>query len=62
MNTTIHLSDLKAKSIELGYRFEISDDGNEERMIRPDGIVAIVARWDRLAAAIRSPNSGKDPT
>jgi ubiquitin C-terminal hydrolase len=27
-----------------GYRIEVSDDGNEQRVMRPDGSVAIIAR------------------
>ncbi len=27
-----------------GYRLEVSDDGREERLIRPDGTVAVIAR------------------
>lgn len=38
-----HLDELKAMSVALGYRFEIDADGTE-RMIRPDGSVALIAR------------------
>jgi hypothetical protein len=33
----------KRLAIEQGYRFEIDNDGTE-RMIRPDGTVALIAR------------------
>lgn len=39
-----HLAELKALSYLLGYRVESSPDGLEERLIRPDGSVALVAR------------------
>jgi hypothetical protein len=35
---------LRQAAIARGYRFEVSTDGNEERMIRPDGSVAVIAR------------------
>lgn len=42
-----HESDLdflKRLSLAKGYRFEVSADGSVERMIRPDGTVAVTAR------------------
>lgn len=38
------LSELKKAAARLGYRFEVSADGREERLIRPDGTVAVIAR------------------
>jgi hypothetical protein len=35
---------LKELSKEMGYRIETNDDGTEERLIRSDGTVALVAR------------------
>ena len=35
---------LKGVLAPLGYRFEVSPDGQEERMYRPDGTLALVAR------------------
>lgn len=39
-----------------GYRFEFSEDGNEERLIRPDGTVAIFAR---RVTAVRPVSEGQ---
>lgn len=38
------LSYVKQLAVAAGYRFEVSEDGNTERMIRPDGTVAVIAR------------------
>lgn len=35
---------LRREAERRGYRFELSEDGTEERMIRPDGTVAVIAR------------------
>ena len=35
---------LKHMASLTGYRFEVSQEGTEERMIRPDGTVAVIAR------------------
>lgn len=35
---------LQDEAVRRGYRFEISDDGEEHRLIRPDGSVAMIAR------------------
>ena len=48
--TVSDLELLKALSIQLGYSFVISKDGQEERMIRPDGTVALIARIKREKA------------
>jgi hypothetical protein len=52
MTTPVQLPDdvtrallwLQREAERLGYRFERSPDGTEERMIRPDGSVAVYAR------------------
>lgn len=53
----------KAEAIRRGYRFEVSEDGQEERMIRPDGTVAVIARRkpDAAVKARRVNGSLKDP-
>jgi hypothetical protein len=38
------LEQLKAVAAARGYRIEVSPDGKEERMIRRDGTVAVIAR------------------
>jgi hypothetical protein len=38
------LNELKALVTRVGYRFDTSPDGTEERLIRPDGTVAVIAR------------------
>ncbi len=38
---------VKAEAIRRGYRFEVSEDGLEERLVRPDGTVAVIARWKK---------------
>lgn len=38
---------LQHEAARLGYRFERSADGLEERMVRPDGTVAVYARRTR---------------
>jgi hypothetical protein len=42
----MNLARLKEIALALGYRFETS--GSEERMIRPDGSVAVIARIDNV--------------
>lgn len=34
---------LKRMALASGYRFEVNEDGNEERMYRPDGSLALTA-------------------
>jgi hypothetical protein len=40
---TLTLEQLKQLVMHLGYRIETSEDGSE-RVIRPDGTVAVIAR------------------
>jgi hypothetical protein len=50
MTTAVtELARLKAIAEAVGYRFERSADGTEERMIRPDGTVAVIARKTGMA-------------
>ena len=48
------IDEIKARFLELGYRIEISPDGQEEHLIRPNGTLAAVADYhqtQRLRAA-----------
>ena len=38
------IEDMKKIAEQLGYKFEVNADGTEERVVRPDGSVAIVVR------------------
>lgn len=38
------LTTLKEWANRLGYTFVVSEDGTEERMLRPDGSLALIAR------------------
>ena len=38
------LDEMKTLAVAIGYRIEVSADGNEERLIRHDGTVAVIAR------------------
>lgn len=37
------LEALKTIAVACGYRIEVSPDGKQEKLIRPDGSVAVVA-------------------
>lgn len=54
------LAKVKEWAIQLGYRFEALEDGSGERMVRPDGSVALVAR--KGAKSAENPHEARPGT
>jgi hypothetical protein len=56
---TLTLEQLKQLVMHLGYRIEISEDGTE-RLIRPDGTVAVIARREAYSGQKMRSHTGGD--